>query len=241
MGILMPFYIIPTVLLYIVLMLIPKKPFADLVKMVFGVEVSIDEDFNKIDIDFHGKRILINSRIGRFKMASILSTMFMIISVVFIEECVISADALAVGELCPDQSKDCFVFDYPMAYSPSKSFECVPGEPVISSNSSGYRAACYKYILNQQKTIDILNQLGICAGLLSLSANILWLLCSIASRLLGLIILIILAIGAFVAIMVLVYTTTPYEVLTLVLITLIILLIGSAIAIVIYGENDDND
>jgi len=238
MGILLPIYLIIPALFGLVLMLIPVRRLADLTKMVFGVEENSEKETDQIIINFHGNEVNMENRLGRLKMVMALVSLFAMVNVVFIDGCVLSTDTLTVGQVCPNQPKDCFIYDSPFSTSPSESFVCSPGDPVIPANSSAYRAFCYRYILSGQKTIDILNQLGICTGVLSLSANVLWALCWMASQWWGLLIQFVLVIGGFVAILVIQFARVPYELLTLILVGLCLILIATAIYIVLGNQKE---
>lgn len=169
----------------------------------------------------------------RLIMVLALVSIFLIVDAIFINGCVLSIDSLTVGQVCPDKPKDCFIYDSLVSMSPSQSFVCTPGEPVIPINSSAYRTFCYGYILGDQKTVDILNQLGICTGILTLSANVLWVFCWMTSRWWGLLIYAILGIGGVVAIIVIQFARVPYQILILVLIFLCIILPMLAVYIVL--------
>ncbi|CAF4097921.1 unnamed protein product, partial [Rotaria magnacalcarata] len=77
------------------------------------------------------------------------------------------------GEQCPMYPMDCFIFpDTTILSSPIASYPCQPGRIGNFSNFNGSFAWCYGWIIAQQSSLNVLNQLGLCSGLIGLFAII---------------------------------------------------------------------
>jgi hypothetical protein len=181
-GILLPLYMVIPLVFLVTLAIISKKRLTEIIKIVLAIEKDPQANPDTISIDFHGTKMKMKESADRSKLITTLFLIFAIVHILFINGCVISIEYLTPGQKCPDKPKDCFIFESRTSITPNQSFVCDPGEVAIPVNSSVFCAVCYRYILGDQKAVDILNQLGICSGVISLSANILWLLCWIVSH-----------------------------------------------------------
>jgi hypothetical protein len=93
----------------------------------------------------------------------------LVIILVFIEGCIFSTRHVYSSKACSERTPNCYLFKSRLtAYKPLYEFTCTPDEPVIPSNMSSNFAVCYGFVLPDQSSIDILNQLGVCTGILSI-------------------------------------------------------------------------
>jgi hypothetical protein len=189
----------------------------EIIKIVLAIEKDPQANPDTITIDFHGTKMKMKESADRLKLITTLFLIFAIVNILFIDGCVISIDYLTPGQTCTDKPKDCFIFESRWSTMSSQSFVCDSGEVGIPANSSVFCAVCYRYILGDQKAVDILNQLGICTGVITLSANILWLLCWMVSHQWGWLILSLIFTGISVIATVFTFIRGPLEVVTLVL------------------------
>ena len=123
-----------------------------------------DEKLKKND-----KRLTCLSRSFVCMCAGILAIM----PVLILDGCVLGSIGLSDGDNCPDDPMDCFVFDQYETNSPSSSFQCMPGNLAnFSATLPGGYSWCYGWIIKRQTTKRVLDQLGVCTGLMGLFATI---------------------------------------------------------------------
>jgi hypothetical protein len=216
-GILLPLYMVIPLVFLVTLALIPVKRLTEIIKMVLAIEKDPQANPDTISIDFHGTKMDLKESADRCKLIITLFLIFCIVNILFIDGCVISIDYLTPGQTCSDKPKDCFIFESRTSTISSQPFICDSGEVGIPVNSSVFCAVCFRYILGDQKAVDILNQLGICTGVISLSANILWLLCWMVSHQRSRLILLLIFTVISVIATVFRFIRGPLEVVTLVL------------------------
>lgn len=236
LGILLSCFIIIPALFYVMLFLISKKRLTQIIKMTLRVKEEVRIDTNETGINFHNYWVDIKQPMDSYKMIGTLSLICVIVIILFINGCVVSTEYLTPGDLCPDKPYDCFVFPTKTSTFPSHSFVCNPKEEVLSSNFSVHSIVCYRYILNDQKAVDILGQLGLCTGVMSLSAFVLWFLCWIMSYKRVRYILSVIMISTTIIMLVLFFIPRTIALVTLVLYFLCIGLFVMAIWIM-YGQN----
>ena len=172
-------------------------------RAVFNIEMkqTNDEQPARYTVNMHGQEIDIkDSRLVRFCLAAHIGTLFSLITMIFFVGCVVSAEYYYSGDSCPNRAKDCFAFSKSITqYSPVDQFVCNPGESIKTPNSTSYRfVACYGYILSEQTTLDIVNQLGICSGILAILCVLFTFLYRISHHLWGMLIIVLLSLGSFV-------------------------------------------
>ncbi|CAF4473063.1 unnamed protein product [Rotaria magnacalcarata] len=92
---------------------------------------------------------------------------------VFIEGCIFSTRHVYSTKVCSERVPNCYLFKSQLtSFKPLYEFVCEPNQPVIPSNMSASYAVCYGFVLPDQSSIDILNQLGVCTGILSLVESV---------------------------------------------------------------------
>ncbi|CAF4229826.1 unnamed protein product, partial [Rotaria magnacalcarata] len=132
---------------------------------------------SEYSINFYGVDMKLCKKLDRFVFIVAFGDVFLILLLLFINGCVVATEDRYPGQLCPNLAIDCIVFATKWSVSPKYAFECTSGAPVILRNSTDFRALCYGYILSQQHALDILNQLGIITGVLSISNLFVEMLC----------------------------------------------------------------
>ena len=163
------------IVIYLILFtfFIPIRDFALLLKSLFRMEIdtTIHGSSRKYTMNLYGESIdLKKSRCFRFHLSAIVGVLLAFITMTFVFGCVVTMEYFYSGDLCPSRPKDCFVFSNSFSQAaPIDQFICNPGETIQVSNSTSYRyVVCYGYDFGAQSTLDILNQLGICTGILSI-------------------------------------------------------------------------
>lgn len=107
--------------------------------------------------------------VSRFPFVSALGMCLLVSILVFLEGCVFSTRHVYSTKLCPERTPNCYLFKAQLtSFRPLAHFVCEPDKPTIPSNMSASYAVCYGFVLPDQSSIDILNQLGVCAGIISL-------------------------------------------------------------------------
>ncbi|CAF2052547.1 unnamed protein product [Rotaria magnacalcarata] len=108
------------------------------------------------------------------------------------------------GEQCPMYPMDCFIFpDTTILSSPIASYPCQPGRIGNFSNFNGSFAWCYGWIIAQQSSLNVLNQLGLCSGLIGLFAIIFAFTFHVGHRKFGLTVVLVIIISLLIAFIVL--------------------------------------
>ena len=108
--------------------------------------------------------------------ASLAHWLFRIAAILIFQGCFLLNTRLTPTDDCPDDPVDCFVFNGTSAtpLSESPSFHCDPQNttqfPLGLSNGVAH---CFRWIFARQTTKKILDQLGVCTGLLGLFATLL--------------------------------------------------------------------
>ncbi len=192
-------------------LLIPLRDYAICLKSLFGMEINMTDDGSSQEytVNAYGNAIDIKgSKRFRFHLSIITSTLFTFLTMVFFVGCVMTMEYYYSGDPRPNRSNDCFVFSNSYTtYLPFDQFVCNPGETIKTLNSTSYRhIICFGYILDGQSTLDIVNQLGIRSGILSLLSTFYTFLHRISHHICEVIIIMILLLGIFV-ILILVFSS----------------------------------
>ncbi|CAF3368360.1 unnamed protein product [Rotaria socialis] len=107
-------------------------------------------------------------------------------------------------EPCPMYLMDCFIFpDTTILSSPIASYPCQPGRVGNFSNFNGSFAWCYGWIIGQQSSLNVLNQLGLCSGLIGLFAIIFAFTFHVGHRKVGLAVVLIIIVSILIAFIIL--------------------------------------
>lgn len=154
----------------VVLANISTEKLARLCSALFGFKRVPSDNEKATTIDICGDTYDLSPKLStRLPVVLVLAMCFMVILAIFMDGCVFSGKYLLPGQLCISSFPYCYVFKSRFTlYSPSDQFICRPDEPVIHVNASAGRAICFGVFLLDQSTVDILNQLGICSGILAI-------------------------------------------------------------------------
>lgn len=134
----------------------------------FGI-YEVPNDGKEMILDIYGSRVdfLTNKRLG-MAVKVLVNLCFYIISLVFINGCILSTTILSLSSICPMAStSDCFSFESTASIN-FKPFYCPSNEPVSVTNITADLIICYTWKIKTQTIISILNQLGICSSILLL-------------------------------------------------------------------------
>lgn len=149
--------------------LIDSKPiyFAFLHATFKIAKVSNDE--KNIVVDIYGKKMDFSThRKLRISLKILAVGCLHIISVVFVDGCILSTTILSEGAKCPSLSETvCFHSDR-YARLNTKQIFCQPDEPLASANLTAGAVICYTWMIKYQGIGSVLNQLGICSSILML-------------------------------------------------------------------------
>ena len=106
---------------------------------------------------------------SRLPFVFTLGMCMLVVILVFIEGCIFSTRHVYSKKECSTRTPNCYLFKSDLSqFRPLYDFICEPGLPVIPSNMSASYAVCYGFVLPDQSSIDVLNQLGVCTGILEL-------------------------------------------------------------------------
>jgi hypothetical protein len=154
----------------IILLKIPLPRLVMLLESVFRFKQqrNIGNDYVVIDV-CDDKFELLDTISSRLPFVFALGMCILVAILVFIEGCIFSTRHVYSTKVCSIRTPNCYLFTTDLsAFKPLYNFVCEPDEPVIPSNMSASYAVCYGFVLPDQSSIDILNQLGVCTGILSL-------------------------------------------------------------------------
>ncbi|CAF1404539.1 unnamed protein product [Rotaria magnacalcarata] len=158
----------------IVLLNLPLRKLVTLLQSIFHfTEVrSVSNDY--IIIDVCGDEFEISKKLwNRLPLVFALGMCLLVTILVFIEGCIFSTRHVYSTKVCSERVPNCYLFKSQLtSFKPLYEFVCEPNQPVIPSNMSASYAVCYGFVLPDQSSIDILNQLGVCTGILSLVESV---------------------------------------------------------------------
>ncbi|CAF1199519.1 unnamed protein product [Adineta ricciae] len=155
---------------FAILFALPLRRLAMLLDSIFHFKEvrNIGDDYVIIDV-CNDKFEISKTFSSRFPFVSAVGMCLLVIILVFIEGCVFSTRHVYSKKLCSDRIPNCYLFKSRFtSFTPMYEFVCEADKPIIPSNMSANYAVCYGFVLPDQSTIDILNQLGVCTGILSL-------------------------------------------------------------------------
>jgi hypothetical protein len=214
---------------YIILFKLPLRRLAIILESVFHFKEvrSIGDELITIDV-CDDPFELSKTVASRIPFIIALGMCLLVIILVFIEGCVFSSRQIFATKLCSDRIPYCYLFRTRFtSFHPMSVYECEPDKPVIPANVTANHAVCYGFILPEQSSIDLLNQLGVCTGILSLVDSLYPVAYRFASRKRGRITLLILLVVILVTEIIILAAELNISFITIVLLTLMDVLIGT--------------
>jgi hypothetical protein len=145
-----------------------KSSYFSFISLMFGI-YKVSNNDKVIMLDMYGTRVNFSAH-RRFRIALRLLVLVccFIISVVFVDGCILSTEVLAPNGICPTASPtDCFYYESHLIVN-GRPFECPPSEPISTTNVTAETIVCHTWMITSQTVISILNQLGICSSILPL-------------------------------------------------------------------------
>ncbi|CAF1384852.1 unnamed protein product [Adineta ricciae] len=160
---------------------------------LMGKLFEINQLHNQKEIlSFYGINInLFSSRRFRFSMIFQLAFTAWIGFLLLIDGCVFHVARLSSNDSCPSSMSDCFLLETSREYP---KVSCAPNE--IFSNSTSINAICFVFIYNEQDTLSVLNQLGVCSSVSSLFCYVFKIACRMSRKRWGLTLLVLLLLGS---------------------------------------------
>ncbi|CAF1602441.1 unnamed protein product [Adineta ricciae] len=213
--------------------MLPIKRLVQLTHSLFGFKQIHNNSKEIIVLDICGDKYELSTKLStRLPLTIVLSMCLMLLMVILTDGCIFSMRLIYPNELCSDEFSYCYIFQSRFSlYKVVDQFACQPSEPVISSNVSASHALCYGFILPNQTTIDVLNQLGICTGILSIVRTLYPCIYRLARHRIGTICLIFVILGILATEIILIILQFNISYVTLTLVSLILLLLTTIILI----------
>ncbi|CAF3500551.1 unnamed protein product [Rotaria socialis] len=183
-------------------LLLPNRLLVNFIEKSFNI---IQSDKQQLMMNFYGIEIsFLASRRFRVSLIFQLVAIIWIVSLVLIDVCVFQVMQLSAGSFCPQQRSDCFNFNNIQS---NERIDCEPGEKLM--NLTTPKAVCFIWVYKEITAIAMLNQIGIASSVFSLMCYGFKLCCCLSRKWLGLVVIILLALGG-ITIMLLTFTVTIY-------------------------------
>jgi hypothetical protein len=168
-GILIGIYIGLFIIFIVILTVIGlKSTYLSFLNANFGIG-NVTNDDKEIMLHVYGSQVNVstNKRLRvSFKILVLVS--FHIVSLVFVDGCILSRSNLSPNSMCPTSfTTDCFYFKSTFSFE-ERYLQCQFGEPVSATNVTAEVIVCYTWMIKSQTITTILSQLGICSSILSL-------------------------------------------------------------------------
>ncbi len=214
---------------FIVLLKLPLPRLVTLLESVFRFMEVRNLGDKYIVINVCGDKFELSETISsRLPFLFALGMCLLVAILVFIEGCIFSTRHVYSNKLCSERIPNCYLFKSKFtSFRPLYEFVCEPDEPVIPQNMSASYAVCYGFVLPEQSSIDILNQLGVCAGILSIVEALYPLAYKLARRKYGRICLILLLCSMAILEIIVLSMQLNVTFMTVILLTLTIVLLIS--------------
>ena len=154
----------------IILLKIPLQKLTDLLESVFHFRTVRNLENRYIIINVCNDKFELSKTVwSRIPFIIALGMCLLVIILVFIEGCIFSARHVYAKKQCSDRIPNCYLFKARFtSLEPFYQYVCEGDHPVIPANMSANYAVCYGFVLPDQTSIDLLNQLGVCTGILQL-------------------------------------------------------------------------
>jgi hypothetical protein len=145
-----------------------KSMYLSFLSSVFGIDRVPNENDN-IVVDLYGTKMNISThKTSRISLKTIAILCIHMVSVIFIDGCILSAHHLKSTNMCPVESVTiCFHSEFNL-YTDSVRFYCPPNQPILAMNITSPFISCFSLTILSQTIASILNQLGICSSILAL-------------------------------------------------------------------------
>ena len=129
----------------------------------------VSNNEKNIVVDIYGKKMDFSThRKLRISLKILAVICLHIISVVFVDGCILSTSILSEDAKCPSLSETICFHSELYARLNTKQFFCPPDEPLASANLTTGTVICYTWMIKYQGVGSVLNQLGICSSILML-------------------------------------------------------------------------
>jgi hypothetical protein len=214
---------------FIILFRLPLRRLIILLESVFRFKEvrNIGDDYIVIDV-CNDKFELTKTASSRLPFIIALGMCLLVIIVVFSEGCILSTRHIYPDRACLDRTPNCYLFRTRFtSFKPIYQYVCQPDELVIPVNMSAKYAICYGFVLPDQTSIDILNQLGVCTGILSIVESLYPLAYRFAGRKSGRIWLILLICAMIITEIVVLSVPLNVSFMTIILLTMTEVLLGN--------------
>ena len=214
---------------FVILYMLPLRRLAILLEAVFHFEKVQDVDDGSIVINVCKDHFALSKTVAnRTPFIIALGMCLLVIILVFIEGCIFSTRHIYSKKLCSERIPNCYLFKTRYtSITPFYQFVCEADQPVISANVTANHAVCYGFVFPEQSSIDILNQLGVCTGILSLVDSIYPLGYKVARRKRGRTALLALVIVLFIVMVLILTNELNISFITIILLTLAEVLLGT--------------
>jgi hypothetical protein len=84
------------------------------------------------------------------------------------EGCILASTGVYIGDDCPNDPMTCFASSSNRSSSEVGTFECVPGNKTTFPDGTNI-AWCYGWVVKRQTVSSVINQIGVCGGILGVS------------------------------------------------------------------------
>ena len=153
-----------------------------IIRQIIGVELQefrplIQKDSNRTDERVQLFNVTLPKTSVRLRVSTVIFIIYSSLIIAFMpvllfNGCVLDSRAFIQHGICPEHSMDCFLFAKNTDLSPIASFHCHPESRVNFSTTYPHSVIwCYSWILRDQTTKKVLDQIGICAGVTSVFAT----------------------------------------------------------------------
>jgi hypothetical protein len=163
------FYLVLLVAFTLIIHFIDSKPmYFAFLRNTFRIG-TLSNDEKNIVLDIYGKKMDFSThRRLRISLRVLTVVSLHIISVIFIDGCMLSTTILSERAKCPSLSETkCFHSQLHARFN-VKEFFCLPDEPLASMNLTAGTVICYTWMIKYQGIGSILGQLGVCSSILTL-------------------------------------------------------------------------
>jgi hypothetical protein len=148
--------------------------FAFLTKHMLGVELEypIEKDSSScVTIIIDGTPVKSKNRCCQVGFLWFISTVTCTVALmVLYEGCILGSAGVYLGDGCPSDPMTCFASSDNVSSTAVGTFQCIPGNMTTFPRETN-TAWCYGWIIKRQTVSSIINQIGICGGILTVSGT----------------------------------------------------------------------